>query len=303
MSNNKNVLSLIREKKTLLIIISIILLLVEVEIFAIAAMKSGRKSWIQVFDPSGNLVYESDGKNLSEFNKYYFEKNFGPIENYERKLVVIEEPFPFRAWFSAAIGVPIGVILLFSFVVRAYISLFYPEEEKEKKKKETGFDKRGDLSPFQQIISYFSHLNIFIIGFLVFLAIFLYWVIPNLFVFIGKLGVDTLREYKWIFLGVVLIFLGLFIWMIYLKYLLAKKTIESQTAVEKHRIEIEYQQQIPQQLEFKAQEKEKDQDAEVHWEDADIIEHESGQDEGTPDRQKSSEPSGPSANNESHPSL
>ncbi len=265
---------MIREKKTLLIIISVILFLVEIEIFAIAAMKSGRKSWIQVYDKTGNLVYESDGKNLSEFNKYYFEKNFGPIENYERKLVIKEEPFPFRAWFSAAIGVPVGIILLFSFVVRAYISLFYPEEEKEKKKKEAGRNPPENLSPIQQVISYFSNLNIFVIGFLIFLAIFLYWVIPNLFVFIGKLGVDTLKEYKWIFLGGAGILLGVFVWMIYLKYLLAKKTIESQTAIEKHRIEIEYQQtESAQQLEYKEQAAEDASPQSVHWEDAEIVDH------------------------------
>jgi hypothetical protein len=243
-------------------------------------MKSGRKSWIQIYDKTGNLVYESDGKNLSEFNKYYFEKNFGPVENYERKLIIKEEPFPFRAWFSAAVGVPIGVILLFSFIVRAYISLFYPEEEKEKKQKDSFPRKTESLSPIQYIINYFSSLNIFIIGFLIFLAIFLYWVIPNLFVFIGKLGMDTLKEYRWIFLGVVSILLGLFIWMIYLKYLLAKKTIESQTAIEKHRIQIEFQQaEVPHQLEYKEETGEKSPIPPEDWEEADIIHHDMKQDD------------------------
>jgi hypothetical protein len=291
-------LSLIREKKTLLIIISIVLLLVEIEIFAIAAMKSGRKSWIQIYDKTGNLVYESDGKNLSEFNKYYFEKNFGPIENYERKLVIKEDPFPFRAWFSAAIGVPIGIILLFSFVIRAYISLFYPDEEKEKKQKESVLKKTEHLSPIEQIIAYFSNLNIFIIGFLIFLAIFLYWVIPNLFVFIGKLGVDTLKEYKWIFLGVVAVFLGIFIWMIYLKYLLAKKTIESQTAIEKHRIEIEFQQaETPRQLEYNEESGPPPSIPAEDWEDADIIEPDKKRDETDTPEENSSRPSEKPASN------
>lgn len=277
MPNSKSVLSLIREKKTLLIIIAIIVFLIELEIFAIAAMKSGRKSWIQVFDTNGTLIYESDGKKLSEFNKYYFEKNFGPLENYERKLVIKEEPFPFRAWFSAAIGIPVGIILLLGFVVKAYISLFYPEEEK--KETESILKKAEYASPFQKFIAYISHLNIFVIGFLIFMAIFAYWVIPNLFVYIGKIGVETLTEYKWIFLSVAVIILGLFIWMIYLKYLLAKKTIESQTVIEKHRIEIEYKQHVEMahQLEYKAAEPEQPQ-VNWEWEDADIIDHEADQD-------------------------
>jgi hypothetical protein len=68
--------------------------------------------------------------------------------------------------------------------------------------------------------------------------------------------------------------------MIYLKYLLAKKTIESQTAIEKHRIQIEFQQaEVPHQLEYKEETGEKSPIPPEDWEEADIIHHDMKQDD------------------------
>jgi hypothetical protein len=79
---NTRISNLIQEHKTLFIIIIVGLFLLELEIFALAAMKSGRKSWLQVIDANDHVIHETSGKNLSEFNKYYFEKTFGPFEDY-----------------------------------------------------------------------------------------------------------------------------------------------------------------------------------------------------------------------------
>ncbi len=107
MQKNKQLSSLIQEHKVLFIIIIIGLFLLEMEIFAVAVAKSGRKSRLQVIDQSGNLIHETNGQHLSEFNKYYFEKTFGPFENYQVKLKTQNLPFPFRAWFVAAVGLPV----------------------------------------------------------------------------------------------------------------------------------------------------------------------------------------------------
>jgi hypothetical protein len=58
--------------------------------------------------------------------------------------------------------------------------------------------------------------------------------------YIGRVGVDTLIQYKWVFLSTGIIFLGMIIWIIYLRYLLAKKAIESQAEVDKYRLQLEY---------------------------------------------------------------
>ena len=74
--SNKKIGTLVMENKSVFIIIAIALFLIELEIFAVAAMKSGKDHKLQVLDNSGNLIHETDGKNLSDFNKYYFEKTF-----------------------------------------------------------------------------------------------------------------------------------------------------------------------------------------------------------------------------------
>lgn len=237
MAQKKNITTFMRENRTLFIIISVVLFLVELEIFAIAAMKSGRKSWLRVMDANGNVIHETDGKNLSEFNKYYFEKTFGPFEQYRVKLITKDIPFPFRAWFASAIGIPVAGFLLFAFFVRAYQSLFLKEE---KNIDETDSTKREYEYRFEKIIAAISRFNIFIIGFLIFLAVFLYWVIPNLIVYAGRTGAETIMRYRWFFLAVGIVFLGLFIWIIYLRYLLAKKTIDRQAEIDKYRLQLKY---------------------------------------------------------------
>jgi len=246
-------MALLRENRMLFVIILVVLFLIELEIFAVAAMKSGRKSWLQVFDAKGNVIHETDGQNLSEFNKYYFEKTFGPFEQYQVKIVTRDRPFPFRAWFVAAVGIPVGAMLLFAFFVRTYQSLFYKEEKMphDPDLKEKEYEYR-----FEKIIAAISRFNIFAIGFLIFLAVFLYWVIPDLIVYLGRVGTETMTRYKWIFLSAAVIFLGLIVWMIYLRYLLAKKTIDSHMEIKKYRMQLEYDKtdHIPPQLEYDPEE-------------------------------------------------
>ncbi|MBW1723877.1 MAG: hypothetical protein JRD87_11625 [Deltaproteobacteria bacterium] len=253
MSKQKNTMALLREKRMLFIIILVVLFLIELQIFAVAAMKSGRKSWLQVLDTKGNVIHETDGQNLSEFNKYYFEKTFGPFEQYQVKMVTKDRPFPFRAWFVAAVGIPVGAMLLFAFFVRTYQSLFYKEEKMphDPDSKEKEYEYR-----FEKIIAAISRFNIFAIGFLIFLAVFLYWVIPDLIVYLGRVGTESVARYKWIFLSAAVIFLGLIIWMIYLRYLLAKKTIDSHTEIKKCRMQLEYDKtdHIPLQLDYDPEE-------------------------------------------------
>jgi hypothetical protein len=152
-----------------------------------------------------------------------------------------EHPFPFRAWFVAAVGIPIGIVLLFSFVVKAYISLFYGDE---KDSGSSSSHAQADETQLETILSRISRFNIFTIGFLIFLAVFAYWVVPNLISFLGKIGIETLSQYNFFFITVALIFLGLVVWVIYLRYRLAVKSIESRTEIEKQRIQLEMKERL-----------------------------------------------------------
>ena len=240
--------NLIQENKTLFIIIIVGLFLLELEIFALAAMKSGRQSWLQVIDANGNVIHETSGKNLSEFNKYYFEKTFGPLENYQVRLETRQHPFPFRAWFVAANGMPVCAMLLFGFVVKAYVAIFHGNElqgDETKAGCEPGYESR-----LESILVRISRMNIVIIGFLIFVGVISYWVIPNMITYIGRTGIDAIIRFKWVFITLGVVMAGIGVWIVYLRYLLAKKSIESNTEIEKHRLALEYKSQhgLPLQL-------------------------------------------------------
>jgi len=249
MSPSNNITALLREHKTLFIVITIGIILLEVEIFAFAAMKTGRKSMLEVRNLQGNLIHVTDGDNLSTFNKYYFEKTFGPIDQYQVNLVTQERPFPFRAWFTAALGIPIGAVLLFGFIIRAYLTIVHGEEISGATDKPLT-DYSASQNRLQKIISQASRLNIFIIGLLVFLAVLAYWIVPNVIATLGRAGLDTLIRYKWIFIPSISVLVGIVIWVIYLRYLLAKKSIESQAEVNKYRLQLEMASDSRQPLEL-----------------------------------------------------
>ena len=236
--SKKNVAEIIRENKTVFIVIAVALFLIELEIFAVAVMKSGRKSWLQVLDNKGNIVHETDGDSLSDFNKYYFEKTFGPFENYEVRLQRRDVPFPFRAWFVAAVGIPMGIILMFAFIVKAYLALFYGESSHDDG---GGGGSAAEASTsLERIVTAVSGFNIFTIGFLILLGVVAYWIIPNVVTYLGQVGLDTLSRYKWVFITAAVIGVVIFIWMIYLRYLLARKAIDSQMEMNKYRMKLEF---------------------------------------------------------------
>lgn len=234
--SKKNLMAILRENRTLFIVIAVGLFLIELEIFILAAMKSGPQSVIQVSNAAGDVIYEADGNNLSQFDRYYFEQNFGALDQYQLRLVTRREPFPFRAWFVAAFGLPVGGILLFAFVVRVYLTTFYPDQVAAS----PAADEGAGASRLERLLLRVSRYNIFVIGFLLLMGIMAYWVVPNLVVALGRLGMETVRHYKWFFLGAGAVFLGLLVWVIYLRYLLARRAIESRTEVEKHRLELAY---------------------------------------------------------------
>ncbi|MDJ0783327.1 MAG: hypothetical protein QNJ22_15225 [Desulfosarcinaceae bacterium] len=239
MSEQRSFTGIVREHKTVLIILLVGLLIIELEIFALAVIKSGRKSWLQVLDQSGTVIHETSGSHLSEFNKYYFEKTFGPFENYQVRLKTERIPFPFRAWFVAAVGLPIGLMLLFGFIVKAYYAIFIPAKS-EAPPAENGSRKSYETR-LEMVLDKVSRLNIFLIGFFILAGVLLYWIVPNALTYLGKTGIDTIIRFKWVFIAAALALVGIVLWIIYLRYLLAKKSIETQTEIEKLRLQLEIQ--------------------------------------------------------------
>jgi len=249
MSKGKNWQTIWQAHRTLLILLAVGLFLVELEIFALAAVKSGRKSRLQVMDLRGNVIHETDGNHLSDFNKHYFEKTFGPFNQYHVKLVTTEHPFPFRAWFAAAVGIPVGIILLFAFALKSYLALFHPQEVPRDAADEARSRYGGRL---EKVLFLMGRFNIFAIGCVVFAAAFAYWVIPNGIAYLGRTGFELLARHKEVVLAAAGSALGLIVWIIYLRYRLAQKAIDSRMEIDKHRLELEYKygRTTPLQLEY-----------------------------------------------------
>ena len=224
------------ENKTLFTILAIGLFLVELEIFAMAAMKSGHQATVQVRDARDNVVYEARSSKLDAREKAEFESTFGPLSNYQVKLVTVQRPFPFRAWFAAAVGLPIGAMLLFGFFVKAYEALFFggarlPDSASR--------GQPGSTDGFDRLMGRINRLNIFVIGGFVLLFAVGLFAVPHVLAEFGRHGIAVISKYRWVVLGIVVVLLGLVVWIIFLRYLLARKAIETQGDVEKYRMQLE----------------------------------------------------------------
>ena len=62
--------------------------------------------------------------------------------------------------------------------------------------------------------------------------------VPNLLAYLGKIGVDAVARYRWVFAGIGAALFALVVWVIYLRYLLARKSIESQVELDRYRIQL-----------------------------------------------------------------
>lgn len=218
-----------------IIIVVAFILFVECIVLVSAISQSGKKRFLQITDAKDQVIYEINGEHLSEFDKYYFENTFGPLDKYGKNLTTKEIPFPFRAWITAAAGLPLFLILLSAFAVKAYKSLFISSGPEQ-------IEAASDPDPqkgFYGYLNLLERLNIFVIGFILLLTVFLYWIIPNLFTYISKTTIDFIISYKWFFMGVSGFVAGMIIWITYLRYLLARKGMEIQKEIALKQIELD----------------------------------------------------------------
>jgi MFS family permease len=175
---------------------------------------------------------------LNSQEKAEFEKTFGPLSDYQVNVVTQQRPFPFRPWFAAAVGLPIGAVLLFGFFVKAYEALFFKNE---------GDFTSGGESPstafsadrLDRLLHRVGRLNIFAIGGFVLIFALGLWALPHLLSEFGRHGVALVIRYKWVALAIAAVFLAFVAWIVFLRYLLARKAIETQAEVEKYRLQLE----------------------------------------------------------------
>ncbi|MBU2488516.1 MAG: hypothetical protein KKA60_03905 [Proteobacteria bacterium] len=225
--------SFVRRHATLFMIIGLCLFLVETQIFAVAAMRSGDKSTIRVFSGE-QLVYETQGDRLTEVQKKSFEQTFGPLSGYTVRVESRHEPFPFRGWLLAAVGFPLGAVLLFAFFVRALARILEPppldtpgEAERDGFVPEHSYDKWSER---------LARTNVFVLAGAVILLLLLLWLMPNLVMYLGRTGAGMLASSKWYILSLAGVLAALAAWAFYLRFLLAKKSLETRAELERLRI-------------------------------------------------------------------
>lgn len=226
------------EHKVLFTLLAVGFFLVELEIFALASMNSGRHSVVQVLDHDNSVVYEVKSSKLDSHDKAQFEKTFGPLSNYRVSVITQERPFPLRPWLAAAVGLPVGGVLLFGFFIRAYEALFFRKDRQYK-----GVSSSSFVDPpahkLDRLIHRVGRLNIFAIGGFVLLFAVGLWALPHLLSELGRHGVEIIVRYKWVAIGIAAVVLGLVVWIIFLRFLLARKAIETRADVEKYRLQLE----------------------------------------------------------------
>jgi len=231
----------IKEYKIVLLVVIVGFFLIEIQILVMSYMDSGRQSWIKVVDDRGQIIYEIKGSTLTNFNKYYFENTFGPLDKYQVKLFTKDIPFPFRAWLSAAVGIPVGLILLLAFVLKATKTFLQGKEKDADLLDEKEENPKGRS---RKLLFSVSRLNIFIIGFLLISAVLLYWIIPNMLTFLAKVGIETFEHYQTFFMVIIGVLLLLFAWFMYMRYLLARKSIEAQTEIRKFQLQLQHKRKL-----------------------------------------------------------
>jgi len=223
-----------RYQKIVLAVSVVAFLFLELLIYLAAAGQAGQKSTIIVTDTNGTKVYETAGTTLTSYERLVFENTFGPLQNYRIQLETESVPFPFRAWVSAAVGIPIGLVLLVSFLVRVYLSLLYGEEKEES---EESLGEAETRNRFGALYSSFRRFSVFHAGFMALVAVLLFWIVPNFLQDFTKVSVAAIKEYKWFFMGIAVFMAILITWVIYLRYRISKQMLDNQLDLEKFRVE------------------------------------------------------------------
>jgi len=209
----------------------------EIGILMVCTGFSGNRHILKIHDAKGTLVYE-DVYNESHINEF---KTLSGIEDFQKQgyvltRTVVENNFPSRAWIALSIGIPLVLILFVAFIIRVFSDIFLAKPDspaKNRTPEATGVD--FDETRFEKFFSTLGRLNIYALGALVLVMAFLLWMIPDLITFAGKIGYQTVVEFKWIFLGLI-VFGGIYLLLrAWLSYKTRTEFIRQQADIQKNR--------------------------------------------------------------------
>jgi hypothetical protein len=230
-------------KSTILVALGIsvvFLVCLEMVIYIAAATSSGERSRVEVRDSQGRMIYSTAGSAISQIDRMSFEKKFGDLHNYEVAVTTVDKPFPVRAWVAASVGIPIVLILLISYLIKVYMVLLHGSEGPGK----GGLPALdGKPHPFVFLANFISSHSLFYLGTFISLTALVFWMLPNFLAELVGLSINILRENKWFVLAPVIALSAFIVWVVYLRYRLARRMMDHQFTLERYRLDYEMRQQ------------------------------------------------------------
>lgn len=227
--------------------------IIEIVIFAICMAYTTNRDMVKIYNPDDEVIYEDryNAANISEFKRLNGIRSFKQ-EGFTIKRFEEKNPFPTRAWIALSVCVPMMFVMFVVFIIKVFTDVFKLKKDTQsensdetgkesgKEKKTTGFEE----TRFEKLFSALERMNIYTLGFTIVIIVFLYWVIPDLLIYLSKVSYQTISELKWVILGCV-VFAGVFVILkIILSYKTKAEIIRQQADIQKHRdqLAIEYQQ-------------------------------------------------------------
>lgn len=225
------------EHKKIAITATVFLIVVEIIIYLVAAASSGLEYRVIIEDKEGHLLYETPGKHLSRFEELSFQNRYGPVENYIVRVVSQEKPFPFRAWLVASIGIPVGGVLILAFLIKGYLAIF---ENGEKRPEIHSRSKHSDISfsTKQSVIGWIGSLSLFHIGAVTLVFLIALWIIPNAISETTSKIIGFMEKHPFFSIALLLFMAGFLVWVVYLRYRLAREAVRYQFELARIRLEL-----------------------------------------------------------------
>jgi hypothetical protein len=101
----------------------------------------------------------------------------------------------------------------------------------------------GRPHPFVFLANFISSHSVFYLGTFIALAAMVFWMLPNFLAELVGLSINILRENKWFVLAPVIGLSAFIVWVVYLRYRLAKRMMDHQFTLERDRLNYEMRQQ------------------------------------------------------------
>lgn len=219
-----------------LVYIITVFAMIEFGILVACMVTAANQTRVTVYDASQTLVYEDiyNADVLAEFRRVSGIENFKD-EGFTVARTLVEKPFPTRTWVALSICVPLLLILFVAFVVRVFEDVFLFRKKTTDKSDSDHREFDFEETRFEKMFSTLGRLNIYSLGATVIVAAFLFWMVPDLLITIGKISYQTISQLKWVLLSLVLVGGIYVIIQAFLSYKTKIAIIEQQSEIQKNR--------------------------------------------------------------------